>query len=132
MSHAALQARSSHPHQIISNTHVANKFLYRSFYQHVIGSSSWDWGLVWGHASSSDLVKWTHEPIAIEPSNGGYDADGCWSGNTAVDTDGSVRMLYTGVRHASPQAATKCGCARWCLNPSWRTQYKVLHKGSFR
>lgn len=57
---------------------------------------------MWGHASSSDLVKWKHEPIAIEPSNGGYDADGCWSGNTAVDTDGSVTMLYTGVRHDSP------------------------------
>lgn len=68
------------------------------FYQHVVGSSSWDWGLVWGHASSANLVNWKHEPIALEPSGGGHDADGCWSGNTAVDTDGSVALLYTGVR----------------------------------
>lgn len=74
--------------------------VYCRFYQHVIGSSQWNWGLVWGHASSANLVDWRHEPIAIEPSGGGYDADGCWSGNTAVDVDGSVIMLYTGVRRA--------------------------------
>ena len=64
----------------------------------MIGSSDWDWGLVWGHASSSDLVDWEHEAIAIEPTLEQYDADGCWSGNVAIDDDGIATMLYTGVR----------------------------------
>lgn len=63
----------------------------------MVGSSSWDWGLVWGHASSANLVDWEHEPIAISPTPNGYDADGCWSGNT-IEVDGVVTMLYTGVR----------------------------------
>ena len=71
---------------------------YHMFYQHVIGSSSWNWGLVWGHASSPDLVHWEHEPIAIEPSAGEFDSAGCWSGNVAIETDGTPTMLYTGVR----------------------------------
>jgi len=42
-------------------------------------------------------VDWEHEPIAISPTPNGYDADGCWSGNT-IEVDGVVTMLYTGVR----------------------------------
>lgn len=54
--------------------------------------------MTWGHASSSDLVHWEHEPIAINPTKGGTDASGCWSGTTVLDTDGTPTMIYTGVR----------------------------------
>lgn len=55
------------------------RLAYR-FYQHVPNSVEWAWGLVWGHAYSKDLVTWHHLPIALEPSQGGYDSDGCFSG----------------------------------------------------
>ena len=54
--------------------------------------------MTWGHASSADMVKWKHEPIAINPTKGGSDASGCWSGTTVLDTAGTPTMIYTGVR----------------------------------
>ena len=39
----------------------------------------------WGHASSPDLVHWTHWPIMLDP---GVNVPGdAWSGSTVVDTD---------------------------------------------
>lgn len=54
----------------------------------------------WGHASSVDLVHWRDHPVALAPTPGGPDADGCWSG-CAVDDRGTPTLLYTGV---SPQS----------------------------
>jgi beta-fructofuranosidase len=50
----------------------------------------------WGHAVSLDLVHWTPLPIALAPSPGGPDQDGCWSG-CAVNNHGLPTLLYTGV-----------------------------------
>lgn len=49
----------------------------------------------WGHASSTDLVHWTHLPIALAPTPGGPDSGGCWSG-CAVDDDGVPTLIYSG------------------------------------
>ena len=68
------------------------------FYQHIINGCEWDFGIVWGHATSSDLVHWEHLPHALLPSPGGTDADGCFSGCCVIDTDGTPTILYTGVR----------------------------------
>lgn len=51
----------------------------------------------WGHARSADLVHWEHLPIALAPTPGGPDADGCWSG-CFVDNDGVPTLIYTGMR----------------------------------
>jgi beta-fructofuranosidase len=51
----------------------------------------------WGHAISDDLVSWRHFPIALAPSPGGPDQDGCWSGCVAV-MDDIPYIIYTGVR----------------------------------
>ncbi len=53
--------------------------------------------LHWGHAVSTDLVHWEHLPIALEPTPGGPDEDGCFSG-CAVDNNGVATLIYTGVR----------------------------------
>lgn len=42
-------------------------FAKGSFYQHVVGSSQWDWACSWAHASSADLAHWRHEPVALVP-----------------------------------------------------------------
>ena len=68
------------------------------FYQHIINGCEWDFGIVWGHAASTDLVHWEHLPPALLPSPGGLDADGCFSGCAVLDTDGTPTILYTGVR----------------------------------
>lgn len=51
----------------------------------------------WGHAASDDLVHWADLPIALLPTPGGADADGCWSG-CAVDDHGVPTLVYTGLR----------------------------------
>lgn len=66
----------------------------------------WDFGIVWGHAVSKDLVHWTHLSNALLPTPGSTDADGCFSGCSVVDTDGTPTILYTGVRLRSNEA---CG-----------------------
>ncbi len=48
----------------------------------------------WGHWSSSDLLHWQHEPIALMPDSE-YDRSGCYSGS-AVDNHGVLTLCYTG------------------------------------
>jgi beta-fructofuranosidase len=54
----------------------------------------------WGHAVSEDLVYWEDLLIALAPTPGGPDEDGCYSG-CAVDNDGVPTLIYTGVRGKS-------------------------------
>ncbi len=51
----------------------------------------------WGHASSTDLVHWTHLPTALTPTPDSPDADGCFSG-CAVDDNGVPTIIYSGHR----------------------------------
>ena len=54
----------------------------------------------WGHASSPDLLTWTEHEMALFPGpqeTAPYDATACFSG-CAVEHDGGVSILYTGVR----------------------------------
>eukprot|EP01025_Chloroclados_australasicus_P023229 TRINITY_DN2361_c0_g1_i10.p1 TRINITY_DN2361_c0_g1~~TRINITY_DN2361_c0_g1_i10.p1 ORF type:complete len:714 (+),score=91.50 TRINITY_DN2361_c0_g1_i10:95-2143(+) len=71
---------------------------YHVFYQHIPNGSEWDWGIVWGHATSEDLIHWQHLPPALRPSPGNVDADGVFSGCCTVDHDNKPVILYTGVR----------------------------------
>jgi beta-fructofuranosidase len=49
----------------------------------------------WGHATSSDYVRWTLRRPAMAPLPDGLDRDGCWSGNTVREGD-RVRAFYSG------------------------------------
>ncbi len=69
---------------------------YHVFYQHNPHAASWG-TMHWGHAVSADLLRWTHQPIALAPTPGGPDKDGCFSG-CAVDNDGVPTLIYTGVQ----------------------------------
>ena len=48
----------------------------------------------WGHWSSTDLLHWQHEPIALMPDEA-FDRSGCYSGS-AVDDNGVLTLIYTG------------------------------------
>lgn len=49
----------------------------------------------WGHATSSDFVRWALHRPAMSPQPNGPDRDGCFSGNT-VATEEGIRAFYSG------------------------------------
>lgn len=77
---------------------------YHMFYQYNPKDPYWG-QMHWGHATSPDMVHWKHLPVALPPTPGGPDADGCFSG-TAVVHQGRPAVLYTGVRSAPLSEAT--------------------------
>jgi beta-fructofuranosidase len=78
---------------------------YHMFFQYNPKTASFSGPMHWAHAVSPDMVHWKHLPIALAPTPGGPDADGCWTG-TAVVRNGVVTLLYTGVVHAPEAEAT--------------------------
>ncbi len=60
---------------------------------------------LWAHATSPDMVRWHRQPVALRPTPGGPDADGCWTGTAAI-VDGKPTFLYTGVVNSTPEQAT--------------------------
>ncbi len=72
----------------------------------------------WGHAVSDDLVHWEHWPVALTPTPGGPDKDGCYSG-CAVDNDGVPTLVYTGVFPQCACIATSDdGLVTWTKHPA--------------
>jgi beta-fructofuranosidase len=80
---------------------------YHLFYQYNPAAAVHD-SIHWGHAASEDLVHWRHLPIALTPTPGGPDADGCWSGS-AVDDDGTPTIIYTGASGQHQRACLATG-----------------------
>ncbi len=77
---------------------------YHMFFQYNPGAAVWG-DMHWAHAISPDMVHWKHMPIALAPSSGGPDQDGCFSGS-AVSDGKAATVLYTGVKKAAPAEAT--------------------------
>lgn len=70
-----------------------HKGIYHVFYQHHPFHE--EWGLMhWGHATSTDLVHWENQGIALTPGES-FDKDGCFSGS-AVSFEGKMYLFYTG------------------------------------
>ena len=76
---------------------------YHLFYQHN-PHGPFHGTIHWGHAVSRDLVYWEDLPLALEPTPGGPDEDGCFSG-CAVDNGGVPTLVYTGL---AGNAQTQC------------------------
>ena len=49
----------------------------------------------WGHASSVDLLHWRHHPLALVAGNGD---EGIFSGCALVNKEGTVSIVYLGVK----------------------------------
>ncbi len=66
---------------------------YHLFYQHNPNGTAWSPRIHWGHATSVDLVRWRHQPIALSPHSA---HEGCWTGSSAI-LDGKPVLYYTRV-----------------------------------
>lgn len=67
---------------------------YHLFYQwNPLGCTHSNKG--WGHVSSTDLLHWQHEPIALLPTEA-YESHGCYSGSAVSDEQGRLTLIYTG------------------------------------
>lgn len=90
--------------------------VYHLFFQHVPVGTAWDPGCHWGHATSTDLLHWVEQPVALAPGDGD---DGCWSGSVVVPEDGRPVIFYTSVvlpdvaRGAVRSARPAQGWADW-------------------
>ncbi len=68
---------------------------YHMFYQYHPYDNIWG-PMHWGHAVSSDLLRWEFLPAALAPDEP-YDRDGCFSGSAVTLPDGRQLLMYTGV-----------------------------------
>lgn len=59
--------------------------VWHLYYQYNPYGSKWQ-NMTWGHSSSSDLIHWNHEPIAIRPDGLGS----IFSGSCAIDKEGTA------------------------------------------
>ena len=62
-------------------------------------------GRGWQHAVSSDLVHWDHMPIALSPTENGYDSYGTFTGGVMPGGEGAS-IVYTGVTKVSREQET--------------------------
>jgi beta-fructofuranosidase len=87
------------------NAPIYWKGSYHMFYQYNPTGAYWG-DMHWGHAISTDMIHWKHLPMALSPTAGGPDADGCFTG-TSVIQNGRVIVLYTGVVAVPLDRATR-------------------------
>jgi len=104
---------------------------YHMFFQYNPNAAVWG-DMHWAHAVSPDMIHWQHLPVALSPTPGGPDQDGCFSGS-AVLHEGVPTFLFTGVKAvASPDATLRDGTHNFletqCLATSSESDLKTLHK----
>lgn len=86
---------------------------YHMFYQYHPYSCVWG-PMHWGHAVSTDLLRWEYLPAAIAPDSL-YDRDGCFSGSAIEMPDGRQLLMYTGVRNEIDAAGGKREVQTQCI-----------------
>jgi len=86
---------------------------YHMFHQYNPKSAVWG-NMNWAHATSPDMIRWQHEPVAISPTPGGPDRDGVFSGSAVVD-NGKPTIIYTAVAPpaSDAEATLRDGVHTW-------------------
>lgn len=88
---------------------------YHMFYQYNPKAAQWD-TMHWGHAVSGDMLHWKHLPIALAPTPGGPDKDGCFTGCMVVE-NGKPVIVYTGVQPEVQCLARSEDLLTWTKDP---------------
>jgi beta-fructofuranosidase len=78
---------------------------YHLFYQHNPYGNEWG-NMSWGHAVSSDLVRWRHLPMALVSTPESYDQHGVFSGCCVIH-NGIPHILYTAVDDSAVNKQTQ-------------------------
>ena len=69
---------------------------YHLYYQHHHNRATWELPISWGHATSTDLLHWTDEPLALIPDNTRQQI-GVFSGSALSNGfNGYPTLFYTG------------------------------------
>lgn len=68
--------------------------LHHLFFQSNRTGAHWG-GIEWGHAVSTDLVRWRHLPPALSPVDTPVAPDGIWSGGSVLDDAGRPVLFIT-------------------------------------
>ncbi len=103
---------------------------YHMFFQYNPDAAVWG-DMHWNHATSPDLIYWKHQPLALAPTAGSYDAYGCFTGSVLPDGD-RASILYTGVTKCRPEEETIRGestrevqCLATAMDDDLRTSKKL-------
>jgi beta-fructofuranosidase len=86
---------------------------YHMFYQYNPNAAVWG-DMHWAHATSPDMIHWTHDSIALSPTPGSPDQYGVFSGSAVLD-NGKPTVIYTGVQPPaqSSEATLRDGAHTW-------------------
>jgi beta-fructofuranosidase len=105
---------------------------YHMFFQYNPLAATWG-DMSWNHAVSSDMLHWSHLPVALSPTPNGPDAYGCFSGS-ALRVGMRVYVVYTGTKESEPKLATirdgadkiqESQCLAWSDDPMLVTWTKA-------
>jgi sucrose-6-phosphate hydrolase SacC (GH32 family) len=97
--------------------------VHHVFYQANRRGPFWG-GIEWGHATSNDLVHWTHLPPALRPDQVEVAPDGIWSGSSVLDDSGEPLLFFTaGDFGRSPDQAVAVARP---VGDSWVADEKLL------
>ncbi|KAJ8422008.1 hypothetical protein Cgig2_017228 [Carnegiea gigantea] len=77
------------------NAPMLYKGIYHLFYQYNPNGTKWG-PPVWAHSTSTDLVNWTPQPIAIGPQTQA-NKNGSWSGSATILPGNKPTIFFTGL-----------------------------------
>ena len=108
---------------------------YHMFFQYNPNGAYWG-DMHWAHATSPDMIRWAHDPVAIFPTPNGWDRYGVFSGSVVLDGT-TPTAIYTGVLPPdSPQGITlddgnhqwrEVQCLATSADPHLRTWQKLAN-----
>ncbi len=90
------------------NGPIYYKGKYHMFFQYNPLAAVWG-DMSWNHAVSSDMLHWSHLPVALTPTPDSPDAFGVFSGSALAVREGErerVYAVYTGTKKSSDALAT--------------------------
>ena len=103
------------------NGFIYYKGEYHLFYQYFPYDCRWG-TMHWGHATSGDLIKWKHHPIALYPTKE-YDQNRCFSG-TALIKDDKLHLYYTYWRKRQcNKCSSLCNKIKNCIEGRQKGKY---------